>query len=143
VTTIQLSALAAPCAGVTTTAAAAPVPAKPLCLSDPVDVALCVYRGDTGTFRITLTDTAGTPVDISTATWDADIRVLADDVAPVCSFTVTPVVGIPEAVDVTLTAVDSALLDLPAYVYDVQMTLGTVVQTLVAGPLTTTKDVSR
>ena len=111
-------------------------------LSGPMVTNLAVYRGDSGRFRITVADYNGTPVDISTATWDADIRKTADDPTVITSFTVTPVAGDPASVDVVLAADQSALLD-GNCVYDVQMTLGAEVSTLIYGSITLTQDVSR
>lgn len=111
-------------------------------LSQPMEVDLIVYRGDTGQMRVTVTTTDGSPVDISAATWDCDIRVSADDPTTVANLTVTPVSGTPESVDVFLPANESADLD-DTYVWDLQMTLAGEVKTLLAGTVTVVKDVSR
>lgn len=113
-------------------------------LSSPMAADLALYKGDTGKFRVTVTDDTGAPVNISTATWDSDIRVNAADAGtPVASFTVTPVGGDTSSVDVTLSAVLSAGLAVATYFYDLQMTLGGVVTTLIAGNLFVAQDVSR
>lgn len=123
---------------------AAPEPLAETCFSQPQVLDLCAYRGDSGRFRVTVTESDGTtPIDISAATWDCDIRLSADDATSAGSMDVEPVVGTPNAVDVILTASVSASLDDPAYVWDLEMTLGTEVTTLLAGRLTVTKDVSR
>ena len=84
----------------------------------------------------------GAPIDVSAATWDADVRATVDDTVTIMSLLVQPVAGTPSAVDVILSATDSA--DLPAEaVWDLQMTLGVEVTTILAGKLTTTLDVSR
>jgi len=117
--------------------------AEPLCFTQPDELDLCVYRGDTGRFRIQVTEAdLVTPIDITSATWDADIRRTADG-ALVGSFDVVPVEGTVNAVDVFLNAELSELLNEPPYVYDVEMTIGTEVITLLYGDLTVTKDVSR
>lgn len=117
--------------------------AEPLCFSQPDELDLCVYRGDTGRFRIEVTEAdLVTPIDITAATWDADIRRSADSEL-VGSFDVVPVEGTVNAVDVILNAELSELLNEPPYVYDVEMTIGTEVITLLYGDLTVTKDVSR
>ena len=115
-----------------------------LVLSAPMQVDLAIYKGDTGKFRITVTDDAGAPVNISTATWDGDIRVNAADAGtPVASFTVTPVGGDTSSVDVSITAVLTAAFTLPTYFYDLQMTLSGVVTTLMNGSVIVSQDVSR
>ena len=124
---------------------AAPTPFANLgeiCLTDPDLLDLCVYRGDTGRFQVDVVNADGTPANISGATWDADIRPSADDTLVMASMTVAPVAGLPGSVIVTLSATDSASLEGDG-VYDLQMTLGGNVETLLRGKVTVTEDVSR
>lgn len=114
----------------------------PLTLSKPLAVDLIVYRGDTGLFRITVKNSDGSPHPIVDATWDADIRTIADNPVVITSMTVSPTPGDTSAVDVTLTAAMARLINEPA-VYDVEMTQGGIVTTLIAGKVVLTKDVSR
>lgn len=125
-----------------------PVVAVPLAapssiaLSGPVKVDLSVYRGDSGAFRITVKDPDNQPVDVSAATWDADIRLNANAETVLTNFDIVPVTGDTSSVDVILSAADSALLSGPC-VYDVEMTLAGKVTTLIAGAISVTQDVSR
>ena len=113
-----------------------------LCLTDPVNQDLCVYRGDTGYFMIVVTEAdMTTPIDITTATWQAAIKRSVDDLDVAGVFVVTPHPGEINVVDVTLFPVVSSTLD-GVYVYDVEMTLDGKVTTLVAGTLTVDKDVT-
>lgn len=114
----------------------------PITLSDPLDVDLIVYRGDTGVFRLTVANGDGSAHSVVDATWDADVRASADDTTVLTTMIVSPVPADPASVDVTLTAAMSALINDTA-VYDVQMTQGGIVTTLVAGRVVLTKDVSR
>lgn len=114
----------------------------PLTLSQPLAVDLIVYRGDTGLFRITVANSDGSPHPVTDATWDADIRVSADDSTVLVSMIVAPTPGDSSSVDVTLTAAMAALINATA-VYDVEMTQGGIVTTLIAGAVVLTKDVSR
>jgi hypothetical protein len=119
-------------------------PLAATCFTQPQLLDLCAYRGDSGRFRLSVTEADGTtPIDISAATWDADIRKTADDEALAGAFEIEPVAGVTNAVDVILTAAVSATLSESPYVYDVEMTMGTEVTTLLVGGLTVTKDVSR
>jgi hypothetical protein len=111
-------------------------------LSSPMKVDLQVYRGDTGQFRLSVTDPNGNPVNLSGYTWDGDIRLKAADTAAVTSFTITPVVGDTSSVDVALTALESELLS-GTMVYDIEMRKTGVVSTLIYGNITVTQDVSR
>jgi hypothetical protein len=141
-----------------TTATTFPV----IALSDPAEVDIVGYRGDSGSFRVTVTQ-GGAPLDVSAAVWDADIR-LAPDAPVLATMTVTPVVGTTNAVDVVLPAeqsaqiTDTATVGTPTTepgppttvveaVWDLEMTLGTdpntTTTTLLRGKVTMTKDVSR
>lgn len=113
-----------------------------ICLTQPTEQDLCIYRGDSGRLKLTVSS-GGAPLNVSTATWDADIRLTEDDAAALASFTVTPVGGDTASVYIDLSAVASAALNVDEAVYDVQMTLGGTVQTLLRGKITVTKDVSR
>jgi len=123
----------------TATPFSTPLPA--LTLSDPATMDITAYRGDSGTFRVTVTQD-GSPVDVSTATWDCDIRAQEDATTTLATMTVTPVSGQTNAVDVHLSADESAKVSVAA-VWDLEMTLGGEVTTLLRGKFTATKDVSR
>jgi len=114
---------------------------EPICFTKPAELNLCVYRGDTGHLRVQIL-IAGTPADVSSATFDADIRSTTDSDEVMATMTATPVAGQPDMVDVLLPAEESAKLDTNG-VWDLEMTLGGEVTTLVAGTVTVTKDVSR
>jgi hypothetical protein len=112
-------------------------------LSEPTKVDISVYRGDSGSFRITVSeDVVGTPIDISAATWDADIRIKAIDPLTISNFEIVPVSGDTSSVDVVLSPENSELLSATC-VYDIEMTLGGEVKTLIYGTITVTQDVSR
>lgn len=114
----------------------------PVCFTKPGEVDLCVYRGDSGRVRVHVTDAAGEPVDVTTATWDCDFRATADDAAVLCSPDIELVVGVVNAIDLVLTTEMSAALDSDC-VWDLEMTLAGEVTTVLAGKVIVTKDVSR
>jgi hypothetical protein len=115
----------------------------PVALSDPADIDLIVYRGDSGRFRVAISQPDGTPLNISTATWDCDIRASEDAPdPPMATLDVALVGGTTNTVEVTLTAVQSAALTGDG-VWDLEMTLGPDVQTIVKGAVILRKDVSR
>jgi len=113
----------------------------PIVIGDPDTADLVVYRGDSGRFLVNVTDNTGTPLDVSTAVFDCDARATPDAATPFTSLTVTPAPGIPSAVDVTLTATQSRLL--ADGVWDLEMTLGGEVITLLTGAVIVSLDVSR
>ena len=121
---------------------AAAVKLAPISFTSPTVLDLTAYRGDSGRFRVTVTTSTGTPLDVSAATWDCDVRATADDPVALISLDVVPVAGDPSSVDIVLSSADSELLR-PAAVWDLEMTLNGEVTTLLAGKLTTTLDVSR
>lgn len=112
-------------------------------LSGPLELDLSIYRGDTGRFRITVTNEDSSPADLTGATWDADIRQSANAATRITSFVVTPVSGDPSSVDVILDNTNADFLVSGNLVYDVQMTLAGEIITLVAGKIVVTQDVSR
>lgn len=120
----------------------APPPPTSIILSQPYKVDLSVYRGDSGGFRITVTDPLGGPVDLTAATWDGDIRTKATDTTLVTSFEITPVAGDMSSVDVSLPAANSELLS-GVMVYDIEMREGETVTTLIYGSISVIQDVSR
>jgi hypothetical protein len=128
--------------GVAPRAVLPPSEDEPICFTRPGSVDLCVYRGDSGRVRVRVTNAAGTPIDVSAATWDCDFRATHDAATVLCSPTVEPVVGTPNAVDIVLSATDSAALN-DDCVWDLQMTLNAQVTTVLAGKVLVTKDVSR
>ena len=110
-------------------------------MSDPLPCDLFVYRGDSGRFRVVVTDAStGVPLDISDATWDCDIRSGYDSETVLVSLNVNRVNN--STIEVILDpAMSAALVD--KSVWDLEMTLGTEVQTLLAGTVHVHKDVSR
>jgi hypothetical protein len=115
---------------------------KKVCFTKPGNIDLCVYRGDSGRIRVRITDADGAPIDVSGATWDCDIRLTADSTTVLCSPDIEPVAGVTNAVDIVLTAADSAVLD-DNCVWDLEMTLNGEVTTVLAGKVFVTDDVSR
>lgn len=112
-------------------------------LSSPKRVDLVVYKGDTGSFRITFVPEVGDPpIDVSDATWDGDIRLKAGDADVIDTFTIVPVVGDSASVDVILPATTSEALP-KSCVYDVEMRRVDEVKTICYGSITVTQDVSR
>ena len=113
-------------------------------LSEPTEVDILHYRGDSGQFRLTVTDNEDppNPVDISGMTWDADIRTKKNDTEVLASFQVVPVVGQTNSVDVILSKEEARKLPKKSY-YDIEMTNGTTATTLIYGELKSDEDVSR
>lgn len=115
-----------------------------ICLSEPARLDLCVYRGDNGRLRVTVTDPDGAPIDVSAMAWDCDIRRIPDAPTVAANMTVVPVTGQTNAVDLVLSAEQSALLRPETrFVWDLEMSSGNVVQTLLTGTFDVTPDVSR
>ena len=111
----------------------------PIALTEPASLDISAYRGDTQGFRVLVTQ-GGIPLDVSAAEWDCDVRQDAD--GPVlATMTVTPVVGITNAIDVAMPATATEVSG--EAVWDLEMTLGDVVTTILRGNITIVADVSR
>jgi hypothetical protein len=106
----------------------------------PGKYALSIYRGDSYRWQFKLwTDTAKTqPVDLTDVTAKAEIR---DKAAGAVSGSLTCVVTLPNIIDASITATDSAALR--SGVWDLQLTYaGGDVSTVLAGAVTVTVDVT-
>lgn len=113
--------------------------ATALTLSSPLAADLVVYRGDTGHFRVTVTDPGGAPLDVTAGTWRCQVRPSADAGPPI-PLTVVPAVDDVASVDVFLDAPTSE--SLRSGVWDLELTLEGEVMTLLSGAVKVTKDVS-
>lgn len=111
-------------------------------LSQPAAVNLVIYRGDTGRFRVTVSDPDGAPLDVSSAAWLAQVRAAPGASPMLTELDVEPVAGETSKVDVVLTETASEAL-VASGVWDLQMTLAGEVVTLLAGTVQVTPDVSR
>lgn len=113
-------------------------------LSGPTEADILHYRGDSGQFRLTFTDNEDppNPIDVSGMAWDADIRLKRNDEDPIAQFEVVPVVGQNNAVDVILTFEEARKLPKKCY-YDIEMTDGDDVTTVIYGEIKSSEDVSR
>jgi hypothetical protein len=116
--------------------------ANQIVFSDPVEIDMLVYRGDSGRFRVSVSTPDGTPMDITAATWDCDIRSTVDAADVMATLDVTLVPVTIDTIEVVLTAVQSEGLAKDG-VWDLEMTLGIEVQTLIRGAVLVRKDVSR
>ncbi len=114
---------------------------RTIVFSQPTEVDLVVYRGDTGRFRVSVSNPDGSPLDVSAATWDCDIRTSEDAEPPLASLNVYPVAGETDTIEVQLNSITSRTLT--GGVWDLEMTLGGEVQTLLKGRVIVQKDVSR
>ncbi len=104
-----------------------------------------LVQGDTLSFKITLTDDAAAPIDITGTTADMEIK-RADD-SLVLALTVGNGIEYTDAgngeMTITVEAADTAGLD-PEYTYkyDVQWTNGTTIRTLAWGTIKTIEQVT-
>lgn len=113
-----------------------------LVLSDPEVIDLEIYRGDSGSFIVTVTDALGAPIDVSAASWLAEIRETPDSPTPITAMTVTPVAGQPSQVAVKITPGSTNPM-MKDGSWDLQMTLGGEITTLMGGKVILAKDVSK
>lgn len=100
------------------------------------------YRGDTHEHVITLVESDEvTPMDMSAYTFAATLRESPDGVE-IADFTIDQTDADVGVVIISIAANVMAALTKTAYFYDVQTTLGSVVETRMRGKFTVTKDLT-
>jgi hypothetical protein len=97
----------------------------------PAAVDLGLYQGDDFSMTLTVTDTAGNPIDISAGTVEAQIRATRSSPSVAGTFTTSVAVNV---VTLALDAADSTSLP-QLCVWDCALTQGAVVTTLAGGRL--------
>jgi hypothetical protein len=101
-----------------------------------------IYRGDTFAFQMTLKTGTSTYLNITDATFIAQIKEKGKTTVA-ATFAVTKENLLGGLIKVTLTSTESAkLIANKSYVYDVEMTIGTNKTTILTGPILVTADVS-
>lgn len=109
----------------------------------PAQYPLTIRTGDTETVTVNLQDSAGSAVNITGRTYQAQIRDTAASTAVLATFTCTVVDGAAGVFACTLgTAVTGALAEQTA-VWDCQENNNGVVTTLLAGQVFIVQDVTR
>jgi hypothetical protein len=107
----------------------------------PSNYPLALYRGDTHRwqFRLWADPSKTAPIDLATATAKSEIRSLSGTVVTTLLCAIT----LPNTIDVTLSAVESAKLTTPPAQWDLQLTWANGdVQTPVTGAVTVQQDVT-
>jgi hypothetical protein len=111
-------------------------------MSDSPIYPLTVRTGDTESISFTLLDN-GTPINITGRTYRGQVRSTAASTAILASFSCSITNGTAGQFTCTLTATTTAALSAGQAVYDVEETYGSVVNTLIQGPVFIVQDVTR
>ena len=112
-------------------------------MSSPANYLLTLRTGDTETVSVTLQDSAGAPIDITGRTYAAQVRATADAASPLATFSCSITNAASGQFACTLSAATTAALSTGVAVWDLQETNGSVVTTLLAGPVRIDQDVTR
>lgn len=102
-----------------------------------------IMRGDTETITVTITDTTGTPVNLTGDTFASQVRYNRDDTSIAASFTCTVTNPTGGVVTLVMSSVSSAALNDGIAYWDLQRTSGGIVSTIVSGKCTVLADVTR
>ncbi|SRR5580765_4079158 len=106
----------------------------------PADYPLELYRGDSGHWRFKFSSGSGQPSDLTGVTAKAEIR---DRAGGTYIVPMTCTITLPNIIDMSLAAVDSAKLLLNKGAWDLQLTYnGGEVKTPIGGAVTVTADVT-
>jgi len=103
---------------------------------------ITAYMGDTLIVPVTWKDSTGLAVNFSGGTGLSQIKLAKTDIVPVDTFTVVLGSGTGN-LTYSLTAAQTTALGIGSWVYDVQITVGPIVRTYIAGKLKIIQDVSR
>lgn len=112
-------------------------------MASPANYPLTIRIGDTETITLNLQDGNGAAINITGRTYAAQIRSTADSTSVLASFTCVVSNGAGGVMTATLPASTTAALSTGVGVWDLQETNGSVVTTLLAGPVTIVQDVTR
>lgn len=102
-----------------------------------------IMRGDTEVLNITITDSAGVPVNLTGNTFSSQIRYNRNDSSVAAAFTCAITNAAQGQVSLTLSSGSSALLNDGTAYWDLQRTDAGVVTTVIAGKCTVLADVTR
>jgi hypothetical protein len=102
-----------------------------------------IMRGDTEVFNITVTDSAGAPIDLTGDIFTSQIRYNRDDSSIAASFNCSIVSEANGQVRLTLPAGTSAGLVAGTAFWDLQRNDSGVITTIIAGKCTILADVTR
>lgn len=112
-------------------------------MAAPANYPLTVRIGDTETVQLTLEDSSGAAINITGRSYAAQIRPTADSSTVTATFNCAVTNGAAGQMTATLPASTTSSLSAGSGVWDLQETNGTVVTTLLAGPVTIVQDVTR
>lgn len=112
-------------------------------MSTPAQWPLTVRTGDTETITLYLQDANGAAINVTGRTYAAQIRSTADSSTVLASFTCAISNAAGGVVTATLPAATTAALTPGVAVFDLAETNGSIVTTLLAGPVTIVQDVTR
>jgi len=102
-----------------------------------------IMRGDTEVFNITISDSAGSPVNLTGSSFASQIRYTRDATSVAASFTCVITDAANGVVQLTLGSTASAALDDGVAYWDLQRTFGSTVSTILSGKCTVLADVTR
>lgn len=108
----------------------------------PAVLDLTIYKGDTFLLPLTFNDSTGDPIDIGTYTFKGQIKASFSETVPLAEFDFDfDTNGADGKVTASLTHLQTT--DLRSGVYDIQATVGDVVQTYLYGKVRTTGEVTK
>lgn len=102
-----------------------------------------IYRGDDFAHTVTITNTAGSAIDVSGRTYTSQLRRYPDSSSVAATFTVAMGSASSGVVVFSLADTVTSALEPGPYSYDIQQDNGGTLTTLLAGKATVTADVTR
>lgn len=110
---------------------------------NPAKIDIKVRCGDTETFTFNVEDDDGTPIDLGSSTFQAQIRASAAATATIASFSTVVTSAGGGQFYISLSSGTTTDLTARNAVWDLQQTVSGVVSTLIAGDVRIVQDVTR
>lgn len=104
-------------------------------MANPANYPLSIIAGDTKTVSLTLKDASGTPINVTGRTYAAQLRSTVEATSTLATFTCSIVSAPAGTVNCTLPAATTTGLAAGDAIWSLRETNGTVVTTLLEGPV--------
>lgn len=104
-------------------------------MANPANYPLLIIIGDTKTVSVTMQDGSGSPINITGRTYSAQLRSTVDSSTVLATFSCAVTNGSAGQMNATLSATQTAGLAVGSGIWSLRETSGSVVTTILEGPV--------